>query len=87
MEVSLTTAVVSSLVSSIAVVAAFEYDKWRGEDMKWFERILTQILFTLISILGIFFLAHGRLRFGKDIFYSPIHTSACIGRLCYQKSS
>ena len=86
--ISWVTAFVLVLVNSLTVVAALEYDRFRSNHdipLSFPERMAVQYGITLAVVVSMFLIFHNRARIGDDVFFSPLHTSVCIGQLCAGK--
>lgn len=78
-NVSFTFVIVETMIATVGILAAFEYDKWRSDNgavVTWYERLFTQWLFISVTMVVLYMLAHNRFRLGNDKYTAPIFPRA-----------
>jgi len=79
---------VEALVSTIVIVVAFEYDKWRETHtvkITWWERSLIQFICVFVVMAILYISLHGRLKIGGQTFRAIPYQSECLGGICPAK--
>lgn len=78
-NITFTFVVVETMIATVGIMAAFEYDKWRtdnGAVVTWYERLFTQWLFISVTMVILYTVAHKRFRLGaNDTYNAPIFPS------------
>ena len=87
--VSWVTGLVTAFITTVQIVIAFEYDRWRNSEghLTVWERFAVQFGIAFVVTVVLFIMFHGNVSIGSDTYYSPVHTAVCTAELCYQQSA